>query len=201
MKRDLGARTTAPKKSQQPGYPPPRGGPPKGLTIHVQGSGPLKGFTNHRKLRELAETLVHPRLKTERGNSPSPTTHSCRKEKLRAKNQGPKAKVQEEPTASNLNSDRNTGRETGNTPRARKLPQAECLSQEQTRPSKKRAGQIEAKHCSSYESNPQRNQRAAGRGGCDPVDSRNPRGRQGLPEETWLVPKAKNKSAVNKEVL
>ena len=97
VKRYLGARTTAPKKSQQPGYPPPRGGPPKGLTIHVQGSGPLKGFTNHRKLRELAETLVHPRLKTERGNSPSPTTHSCRKEKLRAKNQGPKAKVQEEP--------------------------------------------------------------------------------------------------------
>ena len=121
-KRDLGARTTAPKQSQQPGNPPPRGGPREGLTIHAQRSGPFKGFNNHRKLREKEDTLIHPRLKTERGNSPSPTTNSCRRDTAgKQKNLPPKQKVQVEPTyKQKMNSDRNIGRETGNTSKARK---------------------------------------------------------------------------------
>ena len=122
VKRDLGARTTAPKQSQQPGNPPPRGGPREGLTIHAQRSGPFKGFNNHRKLREKEDTLIHPRLKTERGNSPSPTTNSCRRDTAgKQKNLPPKQKVQVEPTfKQKMNSDRNIGRETGNTSKARK---------------------------------------------------------------------------------
>ena len=62
-KRDLGARTKAPKQSQQPGKPYPER---KSKTEHL----------NHRKLWEMAATLIHPRLKTEWGNSPCPKTHS-----------------------------------------------------------------------------------------------------------------------------
>ena len=47
----------------------------------------------------------------------------------------------------------------------------------------------EPKHRSSYASNPPKNQRAAGRGGSNPVDSRNSWGKQGLPKGKWLAPK------------
>ena len=47
----------------------------------------------------------------------------------------------------------------------------------------------EPEHRCSYASNPPKNQRAAGQGGSNPVDSWNIRGKQGLPKGKWLAPR------------
>ena len=163
-KRDSGARTTALKQSQQPGNPRP-------------GRWPKMGNATHRKLRETAETLIHPRLKTEWGNSPCPI---AAEKTTREKNQANKREG-----TGRMNSDRNTFRERSHRPRG-KVPPTEVLKAKQTRPSQKVSDRAQTPQQLCNE--PPKIQRAAGRGGSDPVDSWNSRGKQGLPKEMWLAP-------------
>ena len=88
-----------------------------------------------------------------------------------------------------INSVRNTCRERGSSSRGK------CA----TRRRPKGAEQGQAIRCrTDIAQTPQQlcikppeNQRAAGRGGSNPVDSWNPRGKQGLPKEKWLAPRTK----------
>ena len=153
VKRDSGARTTAPKQSQQPGNPRP-------------GRWPKLGNAIHRKLREMAETLIHPRLKTEWGNSPCPI---AAEKTTREKNQANKREG-----TGRMNSDRNTFRERSHRPRG-KVPPTEVLKAKQTRPSQKVSDRAQTPQQLCNE--PPKIQRAAGRGGSDPVDSWNSRGK------------------------
>ena len=132
VKRDSGARTTAPKQSQQPGNPRP-------------GRWPKLGNAIHRKLREMAETLIHPRLKTEWGNSPCPI---AAEKTTREKNQANKREG-----TGRKNPDRNTFRERSHRPRG-KVPPTEVLKAKQTRQAKR--CRTEPKHRSSYVTIPRR---------------------------------------------
>ena len=102
------------------------------------------------------------------------------REKKRAnKREGPKR----------INSERNTCRERGNTTRVK------CA----TRRRPKGAEQSQAIWCRTDIAQtpqqlcikPPKDQRAAGQGGSNPVDSWNPRGKKGLPKEKWLAPRTK----------
>ena len=65
VKRDLGARTNHQSRVNSP-------------EIHIQGGGPKREMPTTENCGK-AETLIHPRLKTEWGKTPCPTIHSCRK--------------------------------------------------------------------------------------------------------------------------
>ena len=172
-KRDSGARTTALKQSQQPRKPRPRRWPKSGNAIH-------------RKLREKAETLVRPRLKTEQGISPCPMTHSCRKDtegKNRANKRAPVELTYERRTLTE------TGRDRGHPSRAKGWPHAEGQKARAEKPKPNKVRDRQNPTPPQLCIKPPRIQRAVGRGGSNPVDSWNSRGKQGLPKGEWLAPR------------
>ena len=150
VKRDLGARTTTPKQSQQPRNARPE-------------RRPQTGNRQPQKTVEKAKTLIHPRLKTEWGKSPCPTTHSCRQ---------------------------NTGERPSQQKRHRRNPQHEKTNSdaaEQAKPKRCKTGRAQTPQQLCIENPKEPTGSRTGRQ--EPRGQLEPRGKQGLPKGMWLAPR------------
>ena len=148
------------------------------------------GNATHRKLRETAETLIHPRLKTEWGNSPCPI---AAEKTTREKNQANKREG-----TGRMNSDRNTFRERSHRPRG-KVPPTEVLKAKQTRPSQKVSDRAQTPQQLCNE--PPKIQPGSRTGRQRPRGQLELKGKAGPAKGDVVSPMKKEKTAVNKEVL